>query len=331
MDRNSRPEKAIIVAGPTAVGKSEFAAALAERYDGEVVSADSMQVYRGLDIGTAKPSRDLLARVPHQLIGVVDPAEPFSVAEYRARAEVVIRDIFARGRIPVIAGGTGLYIHALLFDMDFSGAGRHDALREKYESQAERFGNLRIYDILKERDPEAAARIHPNNRKRVVRALERLETGDEEDGLRDFARASAPSGLFDPVLLILTRDREELRVRIDERTDALMRAGLADEVRGLRERGLSREHISMLGIGYKELLAYLEGEYDEERAVELIKLHTRRYAKRQVTWFKRYADAETFNLSAYENEEAALRAVFLVADAAIGRRKSPPDRETSLS
>jgi tRNA dimethylallyltransferase len=315
MNREGKERKAIIVAGPTAVGKSEYAVEIAERYGGEIVSADSMQIYRGLDIGTAKPSESLLSRVPHHLIGAVEPAESFSVAAYRERAVAAIESIFARRRLPVIAGGTGLYIHSLLRDMAFSGAGRDDALRERYENEAERFGNASVYGILKEKDPEAAKRIHPNDRKRVVRALERLERGAEGDGLRAFAQSDASSGLFVPVFLLLTRDRKELYARIEARVDALMAAGLVDEVRRLRDRGLSRAHMSMLGIGYKELLDCFDGVCDTDRAVYLIKLHTRRYAKRQLTWFGRYDEAHVFNLSEYGTERSALEAIFRVTDA----------------
>ncbi|MDR1953402.1 MAG: tRNA (adenosine(37)-N6)-dimethylallyltransferase MiaA [Clostridiales Family XIII bacterium] len=315
---STEARKAIIVAGPTAVGKSEYAVEIAERYGGEVVSADSMQVYKGLDIGTAKPPRELLDRVPHHLIGVIDPASEFSAAAYREIAAEAIRDTFRRGKLPVIAGGTGLYIHGLLYGMEFSGAGRDDALREKYEAMASEFGNLAIYDILIEKDPAVAERIHPNNRKKVIRALERIERGGETDGLRTFAESRVPGGLFDPIFLLLTRDREELYRRVEARVDALMDAGLADEVRGLMDSGLSRAHMSMLGIGYKELLGCFEGEYDMTRAVYLIKLHTRRYAKRQLTWFKRYGDAHVFNLSVYDGDrEAALREVFREIDGAL--------------
>jgi tRNA dimethylallyltransferase len=259
----------------------------------------------------------MLSRVPHHLIGIADPFEGYSVAEYRARAAAAVRSVFERGKLPVIAGGTGLYIHALLYNMDFSGAGRSESLREKYESDADHFGNNYIYDILKEKDPAAAERIHANNRRRVVRALERIEQGGEGAGLRAFDQTRTPSGLFVPVFLLLTRDRDELYRRVDDRVDALMDEGLADEVRRLRAEGLSQAHISMLGIGYKELFGYFDGAYDLEHAVYLIKLHTRRYAKRQLTWFKRYAEARTFNLSEYPDRTAALNAIFRETDEAL--------------
>ncbi|MDR2157397.1 MAG: tRNA (adenosine(37)-N6)-dimethylallyltransferase MiaA, partial [Clostridiales Family XIII bacterium] len=326
MEKQKPAEKAIVVMGPTAVGKSEFAADIAERYGGEIVSADSMQIYRDMDVGTAKPSAALLSRVPHHLIGFADPGEAFSVAAYRARAAAVIASLFARGKLPVIAGGTGLYIHALLCDMDFSGAGRDRALRENYASAAERFGNGYIYGILKEKDPVAAERIHPNDGRRVIRALERMERGGEADGLRAFERSFAPAGLFTPVPVLLTRDREELYRRIEERVDVLMGTGLADEVRRLRDRGFSRADSAMLGIGYKELFGYLDGDYDLDRAVYLIKLHTRRYAKRQLTWFRRYTDAHVFNLSEYADRKSALDAVFRVTDAALRDQRDAPQQ-----
>jgi tRNA dimethylallyltransferase len=317
MKQEFTKQSAIIVAGPTAVGKSDYAVEIAERYGGEIVSADSIQIYKGLNIGAAKPSQDMLARVPHHLIDVAEPSCGFSVAEYREHAAHTIRSIFERNKTPVIAGGTGLYIHSLLYEMDFSGAGRDDVLRAKYESEAEHFGNESIYAILKEKDPQAAERIHPNNRRRVIRALERIERGTAPDGLKAFTQAQTPTDFFTPVFLLLTRDREELYYRIEMRVDAFIDAGLVDEVRGLRESGLSREHISMLGIGYKELLDCLEGAYDLDQAIYLIKLHTRRYAKRQLTWFSRYEGVHVFNLSAYADKESVLRAIFRITDAHI--------------
>ncbi|MDR0851115.1 MAG: tRNA (adenosine(37)-N6)-dimethylallyltransferase MiaA, partial [Clostridiales Family XIII bacterium] len=249
--------KAIVVIGPTAVGKTEYAIEIAERYNGEIVSADSMQIYRGLDIGTAKPSVEELARVPHHMIGFVDPAREYSAAKYREDAAAIIFDIRARGRLPVICGGTGLYINALIYDMDFSGTGKDEAIRGKYEELADVYGSMYIYGILKERDPEGAERIHPNNKKRIIRALERLETGGESEGLHEFERSFVPGSLFDPVLILLERSREELLIRIDARVDRLIATGLEEEVRGLIDAGLGSGHISMLGIGYKELMRYL--------------------------------------------------------------------------
>jgi tRNA dimethylallyltransferase len=295
----------IIIMGPTAVGKTDIALAVAERLGGEIVSADSMQIYRGLDIGTAKPSREQLARVAHHMIDVADPKEAYSAWEYRNGAGAAIEGIFERGRLPVIAGGTGLYIHSLVYDMDFGGSAGDAELRQRYERLADERGAEYLHGLLSERDPAAAERIHPNNVKRVIRALERVSesatVADAEtrstDGYAPFRFELRRGGLIDPVLVLLTRERSELVKRIELRVDEMLDGGLVAEVEGLVARGLSLEQISMLGIGYKEVLGYIGGDYGYGEMAELIKIHSRRYAKRQMTWFKRYQDASVINLS----------------------------------
>jgi tRNA dimethylallyltransferase len=296
---------------------------VAERLGGEIVSADSMQIYRGLDIGTAKPSAELRARVPHHMIDVADPSEDYSVAKYRKAAGEVIAGIFERNKVPVIVGGTGLYLHSLLYDMDFGGTKGDAAARAEYERLAEERGAASVHDLLAQRDPQAAAEIHPNNLKRVIRALERTcvkgtydltppADSDEVGASVEAQHAYKPFGfdlrrsdLIDPALFLLTRERAELVRRIDARVDAMLRAGLVAETEGLVRRGLTKEHIALLGIGYKELLGYLNGEYSIGEATELIKIHTRRYAKRQMTWMKRYEDARALDLTATGESEAA--------------------------
>jgi tRNA dimethylallyltransferase len=305
---------AIIIAGPTAVGKSEAALAVCERYGGELVSADSIQVYRGLDIGTAKPSAADRARVPHHMIDRADPDGGFSVAEYREQAGAAIWDIFARGAVPVIAGGSGLYINSLIYDMDFSGAAGDPAYREKLNALADDFGNSYIYDILRERDPAGAGRIHANNRKKVIRALERIERGGESSGLNDFEQSFRPGSLIEPLTIVLTRSRAELYELIEERVDRMMAAGLTGEVRGLADAGVSGEAISLLGIGYKETMGYLRGEYDLSEAVRLIKRNSRRYAKRQLTWFRRWEDAFFFEIEGKTPVSAVLPELFALID-----------------
>ncbi|MDR3071956.1 MAG: tRNA (adenosine(37)-N6)-dimethylallyltransferase MiaA [Clostridiales Family XIII bacterium] len=306
---NTIIKDSILIVGPTAVGKSEFALEVAEKFDGEIVSADSMQIYRGLRIGTAKPTEDERARVPHHLVDFVDPSKAFSVAEYRACAEKSIQEIRSRGKLPIIAGGTGLYVHSLLYEMDFSGAGEDTALREKYESIAAAFGKEHLHALLREKDSEAAESVHPNNTKRVIRALERVENLREDDGFREFGRAWNRSELLNPVILYLLRDREELYRRIEARVDVFLTMGLEAEVRALLDSGLSRANIAMLGIGYKELTGFFEGAYDFEEAVRLIKRNSRRFAKRQMTWFGRYEDAHRINLSEFSSTSDVMGAI----------------------
>jgi tRNA dimethylallyltransferase len=303
---NSNP---VVIVGPTAVGKTDYAIELAGRVGGEIVNADSMQIYKGLDIGTAKPSRAELARAKHHLIGYVDPKAGFSVSDYQKDAIGVIEDIIRRGKVPVICGGSGLYVNSLLYDMDFSRAEADGELRVEYERLADDFGNEYIHDILKSKDSEAAERIHPNNRKRVIRALERARRGHEGDRIRSFNESRKPGFLYEAGgrqkdkndrsvdIIWLTRPRAELIGRIDLRVEQMLSAGLEGELRALIKNGLTPDHQSMLGIGYKELFPYIDGEITLDEAAELIRIHTRQYAKRQMTWFARYDGARVVDLS----------------------------------
>lgn len=298
--------KSIIIVGPTAVGKTEYAIKVASHYNGEIVSADSMQIYKGFDIGSAKPTKEELSQAKHHLIDIINPKEDFSVAEYQNLATKTINQLFDKGILPVIVGGTGLYVNSLIYDMDFSHTGKQEKLRKKLEREADLLGNDHLHKMLEKRDPKAAERLHPNNVKRVIRALELIETSDGESSLRSFEESFKPNKLMEPFIVFLTRDREELYERIEKRVDILINMGLLDEVRDLKASGLSNEHISMKGIGYKEIAGYIDGEYDLEQAIYLTKRNSRRYAKRQITWFKRYPESSVFNLSDYNSKEAAL-------------------------
>ena len=278
--------RALVIVGPTAVGKSDYAVERALEEGGEIVSADSMQVYTGLDKGTSKPTEEERRGVPHHLIDVWDPRENHSVAEFATLARRVIEEIFERGKTPVICGGSGLYVNALLYDMEWGGQGDETERGNKDASiSAEDAGAL--YRALVRRDPLAAWTIHPNNTKRIRRALERLDAGEEEGGLREFAASFAPTAQFTPEIIRLTMDRARLRARIDRRVDAFMEAGLAAEVEGLLASGVRPESTAMQGIGYKEIAAHLAGEFSLEEAVKQIKTHTHQLAKRQETWFRR--------------------------------------------
>ena len=295
--------KVIAVAGPTAAGKTEFAIKIAEALDGEVVSCDSMQLYKYMDIGSAKPTPDQMAEVPHHLVDIIDPREEFSVAKYQKLAKKSIMDIFSRGKTPVVCGGTGLYLESLLSDLDFAAEPEDSSKREEYYRIAEEQGPDALHSILMEKDPASAGRIHPNNIKRVVRALEAADLGDS---IEDINVSPERTKDYDIDLIGITRDRDELYERINRRVDILMDQGLLDEVRKLTAMGLTFDDISMKGIGYKELIGYLNGEYDLDEAVRLIKRNTRHFAKRQMTWFRRYEDMRWFNVSEYPDESACL-------------------------
>lgn len=295
--------KLIAVAGPTAVGKTKYAIETAKAFNGEIVSCDSMQLYKYMNIGSAKPTAEEQAEVKHWLVDEIDPKEPFSVAKYSEMAKDAIEDIFSRGRTPVIEGGTGLYLNSLLYDMDFSGAPVDMELRATLENEAELFGPEYIYNKLKDADPKAAERIHPNNVKKVIRALEGAIKGSS---IVDFKNCREKCKDYDAILIGLTRNRPELYDRINRRVDIMVEQGLFNEVEQLLEMGLDEDDISMKGIGYKEIIGFFDGLYSQEEAIDLIKKNSRHLAKRQLTWFRRYEDMKWFNLSEYTNDEDAV-------------------------
>jgi tRNA dimethylallyltransferase len=301
-------EKTVVfIAGPTAVGKTKYAIEVAKAIDGEIVSADSMQIYQYLDIGSAKPTSEELAQAKHYLVDEIDPAAQFSAAEYQLLAKQYINQIFDAGKVPVVSGGTGLYLNSLIYEMDFSVMPRQEGFREALEKEAEEFGVNYVHDKLKALDPDAAERIHPNNLKKVIRAIEVYQSTGE--GIREFSESLVETREFRCILIGLTRDREELYQRIDQRVDLLVQEGLIDEVKSLLCRGLTENSLSMKGIGYKEVIAYLHGEYDLAEAIRLVKRNTRHYAKRQMTWLRRYPQMQWFNLSEYSDAQLALNAI----------------------
>ncbi|MDF2653551.1 MAG: miaA [Bacillota bacterium] len=301
-------EKTVVfIAGPTAVGKTKYAIEVAKAIDGEIVSADSMQIYQYLDIGSAKPTSEELAQAKHYLVDEIDPAAQFSAAEYQLLAKQYINQIFDAGKVPVVSGGTGLYLNSLIYEMDFSVMPRQEGFREALEKEAEEFGVNYVHDKLKALDPDAAERIHPNNLKKVIRAIEVYQSTGE--GIREFSESLVETREFRCILIGLTRDREELYQRIDQRVDLLVQEGLIDEVKSLLCRGLTENSLSMKGIGYKEVIAYLHGEYDLAEAIRLVKRNTRHYAKRQMTWLRRYPQMKWFNLSEYSDAQLALNAI----------------------
>ena len=295
--------KIIVVAGPTAVGKTKYAIGTALAFNGEIVSCDSMQLYKYMDIGSAKPTAEEQAAVKHWLVDEIDPKESFSVAKYADMAKSAIENIFSRGKVPVIAGGTGLYLNSLLYEMDFCGAPVDIELRTTLEREVELFGPEYIYNKLKDLEPETAARIHPNNIKKVVRALEGAINGRT---INNFKNCNRKCKDYDAILIGLTRNRPELYDRINERVDIMVEQGLFYEVEELLKAGLEEDDISMKGIGYKEVIGFFDGLYTRDEAIDLIKKNSRHLAKRQLTWFRRYEDMKWFNLSEYKNDNAAL-------------------------
>lgn len=300
-------KKAVALAGPTAVGKTGFAIRIAEEFDGEIVSCDSMQLYKYMDIGSAKPTREEMARARHHLVDVIDPREDFSVAKYQHMANDAIDDIISRGRLPIVCGGTGLYLNSLLYDMDFSSVPEDDSYRKELEAIAERDGSAALHEMLKKSDERAASLIHPNNTKKIIRALERLREG--EGSVRQFSDISRENADHDFLLIGLTRDRGELYDRINKRVDVLVEEGLFEEVRALYDMGLTSENISMKGIGYKEIIDHFDGLCSEAEAIDNIKKNTRHYAKKQLTWFRRYDKMKWCNISGFGSDEEAVEEV----------------------
>lgn len=288
--------KVIALVGPTGVGKTELSLALAQQTGSEIISCDSMQIYRGMDIGTAKVTKEEAAIVPHHLIDIKDPTESYSVCDYVRDAKRSLNDIFARGKNVMLVGGTGLYVDSFIKDTDFTDAGASEEIRTELLEFAQKNGNEALYDILKEVDPESAAQIHPNNIKRVIRAIEYFRISGEKISDHNKESAAIPSP-YNYVYIGLTRNRDELYERIDKRVDLMIKAGLPDEVYSLWKNGCTRSMTSMQALGYKEIIHYIEGRCTFAEAVRILKRDSRRYAKRQLTWFGRNKEIHWINLS----------------------------------
>ena len=279
-----KPNTLIAVVGPTASGKTALAIALAKELGGEIVSADSMQIYRGMDIATAKPTPEQMAEVPHHLIGFWPPEKPFSVAQYAVLAREKIDDILRRGRVPVLCGGTGLYIKAIVDHIQYEEeTGEDAALRERLRRQAQDEGNLAVWRQLQAMDPQTAERIHPNNLGRVIRAIEVMQVSGRSIREQEERSRQAPCPYHVLQIGLRYRNRENLYERIGRRVDAMAEAGLLEEARAVRQQGLTAT--AAQAIGYKELYDWMDGTLPLEEALENLKRSTRRYAKRQLTWF----------------------------------------------
>ena len=286
--------KILCVVGPTASGKTDYAVALALKCGGEVVSCDSMQIYKHMDIGTAKPTADEMKGVKHHMIDIIEPNESFSVARFSEMARECIDDILLRGKTPVLCGGTGLYFDSTINNINFIQMDTDEEYRKDLESAAKVFGNEYVYKILKRVDEESAESIHPNNLKRVIRALEIYKTTGKKKSELDKEQLSEP--LYEPEITGLMRDREVLYDRINKRVDIMMEKGLVDEVSDLIKIGIDTDATSMQAIGYKEIIEYLDGKTSLSDAVDKIKRESRRYAKRQLTWFKRNKKIHWINI-----------------------------------
>ena len=306
--------KLIVLTGPTAVGKTKISIELAKRLGGEIISADSMQVYRDMNIGTDKIKPENMQGVPHHMIDILDPSEDFNVFEFKKRVKAVTRDIYSRGKLPILVGGTGFYIQSVLYDIDFEepeDQSESDGFRESLEQLAETEGGIdKLYEMLKECDPEYAAELHKNNVKRVIRAIAfNHDTGEKLSWHNKEQRQNESP--YDFFYFVLTDDREVLYDRIEKRIDMMIEEGLEAEVRELSKRGINRDATSMQALGYREMLSYIDGELSLEEAVELLKKNTRHFAKRQLTWFRREKTVTWIDKKTYDRDDSK------VADAII--------------
>lgn len=292
----------IVLTGPTAVGKTRLSIALARQVGGEIISADSMQVYRHMDIGSAKITASEMQGVPHHLIDVLEPWEDFNVVIFKQKCELCLKEIYERGHIPILTGGTGFYIQAVLKDIHFTENEEDTALRRELEGLAAQKGAAYLHALLQEVDPVSAEAIHPNNTKRCIRALEYYRLTGQRISDHNKQESQKKSS-FNSCYFVLNDDREKLYARIEERIDEMLQKGLVEEVRKLQELGCRRGMVSMQGLGYKEILAYLEGECTLEEAVYLLKRDTRHFAKRQLTWFRREQDVVWVNKPAFGYDE----------------------------
>lgn len=301
MEHSQKKEKIVVIIGPTAVGKTKLSIALAKKLNGEIISGDSMQVYKGLDIGTAKIKREEMEGIPHYLIDIKQPDESFSVAEFQELVKKHITDISMKEKLPIIVGGTGLYIQSVIYDYQFTHIPSSDqTIRERLEKKALEEGNHALYAELKQIDPNSAEKIHPNNVRRVIRALEVYYcTGKTMSELQKQEQELC----YDAALIGLTMKRDELYRRINKRVDQMMEEGLLDEVRNLYESGLTEDCQSIQGIGYKELYEYFSGKVTLEEAVEKLKLNSRRYAKRQLTWFRNKMPVKWFDMTKVKSSQ----------------------------
>jgi len=285
--------KVLSIVGPTAVGKTALSIELAKTFPAEIISGDSMQIYKGMDIGTGKITKEEMQGIPHYMIDIKEPDEPFSVAEFKEIVECYIRHIHQKNKLPILVGGTGLYIRAVLYDYEFNNRKRDETVTKRLEAFIAEHGVGPLYEKLKKIDPKQAEKIHPNNHRRVIRALEIYETTGLT--MTEIHKRQKQKPKYDHLIIGLMMERNRLYAKINKRVDEMIANGLVDEVRRLYELGYEHTQ-AMQAIGYKELIPYFKGEMTLEEAIQLLKQNTRRYAKRQLTWFKNQMDVEWFDV-----------------------------------
>ena len=292
-------KKLIVLTGPTAVGKTDLSIELAKALNGEIISADSMQVYRHMDIGSAKIMPEEMQGIPHHLIDVLEPWEEFNVTRFQSMAKKAMEGIYERGHIPVVTGGTGFYIQALAYGIDFTENDDTSHIREELEALAQEKGVDYMHEMLRQVDPDSAEAIHKNNAKRVIRAIEFYRLTGQQISKHNMEERQKESP-YDLYYYVLTCDRARLYQRIEQRVDKMLEAGLVDEVANLKKQGCTRDMVAMQGLGYKEILDYLDGKCTLDEAVYVLKRDTRHFAKRQLTWFRRERDVRWIELEKFD-------------------------------
>lgn len=301
--------KIIVIVGPTAVGKTYVSIELAKKLGTEIISADSMQIYKGMDVGTAKIKTEEMQGIKHHMIDLIYPDENYSVSDFKREAEKNIDEMISRGKVPVIVGGSGLYVNSLIYDLDFSNAKSNEKLRDYYTYYHKEHGEDALYEKLKKIDPESAEKIHKNNVKRVIRALEVYDlTGRKFSETNTDIRKK--SSKYDFILIGLSMDRKILYERINQRVDKMINEGLVEEVKSLIDKGFEKKLISMQAIGYKEIIEFLEGNITFEEAVNILKQNTRHFAKRQFTWFLKDENVKWFDIEDVNKIDASLENIY---------------------
>jgi len=301
-------EKLLILMGPTAVGKTAVSINLAKKLNGEIISADSMQIYKYMNIGTAKIQKDEMDGIPHYLIDIINPDDNFTVSDFKENANGYIKDINKSNKLPIVVGGTGLYINSLVYNLNFASVAPNNAIRDKLENWANQHGNEYIHNILSQFDKESSERISINDRKRIIRALEIFETTGKtmSDYNKNFRTTNDD---YDLSMICLNMNRDKLYERINHRVDKMLEMGLIDEVKGILDMGYNKNLVSLQGIGYKEIIMYLENEYSLNEAIEKIKQGSRNYAKRQLTWFRRDNRIKWIDVDDYNNVDDLTKAI----------------------
>lgn len=307
MEMTEEKEKLVVIIGPTAVGKTKVSVKLAKRLNGEIVNGDAMQVYKGMDVGTAKIKEEEKEGIPHHLFDVKEPTEDFSAADFQKLAIEKISEIAKNGRIPILVGGTGLYIQAVLYHYNFTENSSNPAYRQRFERMLHEQGNIALHNLLKKVDPESAARIHPNNARRVIRALEIFYSTGKS--MSEHLKEQEEQERYNAAIIGLTMERAVLYKRIDDRVDQMLAEGLVEEVKRLYDQGI-RDVQSIQAIGYKELYKYFDGNVSLEEAVATLKKNTRRYAKRQFTWFRNKMDVKWFDMTPPVSLEEKVNEIF---------------------